>query len=162
MADTGVADANFKQEIGRRIAIRRRELGLTQKALAVGAGLSRDFLAQVEVGRLEINAGDVPRMCVALGVPVSYFFSDLVKSPTDDPMLEGIRNLSAVAQGELTPQEAILMHDFRTLDESARDAVSDVAREMAWLKQLLEATRRRGATGDPGSPPASGERAGDG
>ncbi len=150
------SDANFKQEIGRRIAIRRRELGLTQRVLAEETGLSRDFLAHVEVGRLEINAGDMPRLCVALGVPISYFFSDLVESPSDDPVLEAIRKLSPAGREEVTTQEALLLHNFRVLGEKAKDLVSDVAGEMAASKRLLDAVRRQGRYAASSPPEALG------
>lgn len=113
-------------------------------------------MAQVEIGRLEINAGDMPRMCVALGVPVSYFFSDLVKSPSDDPVLAGIRKLAAVGQGELTTQEALLLHNYRALDERTRGVVSDVADEMASSKRLMEAMRRQLSLDASGGATASG------
>ncbi len=140
MADT--SNTNFKQEIGRRIAIRRRELGLTQKALAEAVGLSRDFVAQVEIGRLEINAGDIPLMCVMLGVPVSYFFNNLVTFHSDHPLLEGIRKLSAVGQGELTAQEALLLHNYRALNYNSREAVDNMILQMARAQESLNEKMR--------------------
>ena len=137
MSEETAPPANFKLEIGRRIAMRRREIGLTQKALGLGAGLTRDFVAQVEIGRLEVNAGDMPRLCVALDVPISYFFSGLVKSPTDDPVLEGIRKLSAVAQGELTSQEAALLRNYRMLADEARASIGIVIHELALVRRLI-------------------------
>ena len=50
-------------------------------------------------------------------------------------MLEGIRKLSAVGQGELTAQEALLLHNDRALDEKARNVVSGAPDEMALSKR---------------------------
>jgi len=71
----------FGKEIGRRVAVRRKELGLTQSELAERAGLTRSLIAQVETARGEINAGEVPQLCHVLQVPITYLFEGMGEPP---------------------------------------------------------------------------------
>jgi XRE family transcriptional regulator of biofilm formation len=55
------------QAIGRLIAARRREKGLTLHALAAAAGVGRSTLAALERGKLaELGFGKVARLCAQL------------------------------------------------------------------------------------------------
>jgi hypothetical protein len=72
-------------------------------------------LSQVETGRLAVNAGDELHVFIGLGVLVSCFFNDLIKSHTGGPIMEAVRNLSALAQDEPTSQESLRLYYFRAV-----------------------------------------------
>jgi len=57
------------QAVGRAIAERRREAGLTLASLAAQAGVGRSTLAALESGKLrELGLGRVARLCEAVGL----------------------------------------------------------------------------------------------
>lgn len=78
------------------IAARRRELRLTQAALAQRAGVSRSTLDALENGRMgELGYSRVSRILAALGLELSLreagarrpTLDDLMQEETDDPDL---------------------------------------------------------------------------
>ena len=58
----------------------RHELGWSQEALALEAGLHRTFIAHVERQARNISIDNVERIAVALGVPIA----ELLGSPRRD------------------------------------------------------------------------------
>jgi transcriptional regulator with XRE-family HTH domain len=60
------------QEMGRRIADRREELGLTQKELADRADLSVTFLSEVENGKRNISSVKLLRVADALDTTMDF------------------------------------------------------------------------------------------
>ena len=56
------------QEIGRRIAAYRSELGLSQEAIAKRMGITRAVLGKIELGQKAINAMELQGVCDALGL----------------------------------------------------------------------------------------------
>jgi transcriptional regulator with XRE-family HTH domain len=61
--------------LGVRIRDRRRELGLTQVALATRAGLSRPSIANVEAGRQNVGLRQLLSLANALDVEVAALFA---------------------------------------------------------------------------------------
>jgi len=59
--------------VGERIRERRRELGLSLRALAEKTGLTASFLSLVERGRNTPSLDSLRRITVALDVPLFYF-----------------------------------------------------------------------------------------
>ena len=89
----------FSAIIGARIATRRKELKLSQQALADAYGVSRSLISQIETGRGQINAGDLPRLADILNVPVSYFYASIKQA----------REIEI----ELTEEEEMLLSYYR-------------------------------------------------
>ncbi len=58
----------------RRLAKKRKELGMTQRKLATGAQLSTASVSLIENGRKDPRVGTVTRLAEALGCNVDYFF----------------------------------------------------------------------------------------
>lgn len=54
---------------------RRRELELTQEALADRAGLSQTYLAEVESGKRNISLVNIERLALALDLSLDELFS---------------------------------------------------------------------------------------
>lgn len=62
-------------EIGRRIALRRKQLGLTQEQAAELTGLSHQFFACVERGLKNIRAESVIKLSTAMDVSTDYILT---------------------------------------------------------------------------------------
>lgn len=60
--------------IGRRIRVRRKLLGIDEKALAEAAGISLYRLRRYESAHSTILAPSLSAIAKELGVPFSYFF----------------------------------------------------------------------------------------
>lgn len=84
-------------EIGRLIAERRRERGLTLQALATAAGVGRSTLAALERGKLsELGFAKVERLCEVVGLKIE------VRPPILEAPLMAHRHLTEAAGRELT------------------------------------------------------------
>ena len=62
--------------VGRRIRARRRQLGLSQQALAGALGVSYQQVQKYEQGVSRIGAGRLQQLAEVLNVPVSVFFDE--------------------------------------------------------------------------------------
>jgi len=60
--------------LGRRIAELRREQGLTQEALAEAMGVSRNHVADIELGTRNTGVWSLLLICKALGAPPAALF----------------------------------------------------------------------------------------
>ena len=115
---------NFAPHIGDRISIRRRELKLGQKELGEMFGVSREMISQIETGRANINAGDLPRLAKIMMVPISYFYGGIeypsslleeeipirVSRQTRDPIRASGRHLMKLRMEEARQQKAMAEH----------------------------------------------------
>ncbi len=63
-------------ELGRRIADARRDLGLTQQECAAKAHLRRSSLAKIETGTRGVSALELARLADALEMRIAWFFED--------------------------------------------------------------------------------------
>lgn len=85
------------QAVGRAIAERRREAGLTLASLAAQAGVGRSTLAALESGKLrELGLGRVARLCEAVGLVLE------VRPMTLEAPLMAHRHLTEAVGRELT------------------------------------------------------------
>lgn len=65
-------------EIGRRIAMRRNQLGLTQAEAAELSGLTQQFFASVETGKKNMRADSIIRVSRALRISADYLLTGIV------------------------------------------------------------------------------------
>jgi len=63
--------------VGNRIRMRRLLLGMNQETLANALGLTFQQVQKYEGGANRVSASRLSAMAEILGVPISYFFSDL-------------------------------------------------------------------------------------
>jgi transcriptional regulator with XRE-family HTH domain len=68
------------QTLGRRIAELRREKGLTQEALAEAMGVSRNHVADIELGVRNTGVWSFLLICKALALPPEALFEDFSAS----------------------------------------------------------------------------------
>lgn len=62
-------------EIGERIAARRKQLGLTQEALAEKADLTTQFVSYAESGKRAMRPENLLKISLALGVSADYLLT---------------------------------------------------------------------------------------
>ncbi|EPZ18409.1 helix-turn-helix domain-containing protein [Mycobacteroides abscessus] len=65
------------REFGRRVAVRRHELGLSQEKAAEVIGLHWTYLGQVERGRRNITLNNILKIAAGLGVDPGELVRDL-------------------------------------------------------------------------------------
>ena len=66
--------------VGRRVRLRRKELGISQERLAEGLGLTFQQVQKYERGANRISASRLWDLSQILDVPVSYFLDDMSKA----------------------------------------------------------------------------------
>lgn len=64
-----IIKARAQESIGARIRRRRRELGLTQAALANSAGVNQGYISEIERGRVKARRRTIDALAVALDLP---------------------------------------------------------------------------------------------
>ena len=75
---------NARMRVGLRVKELRGELGMSQEAFAYSIGMSRTYLAEVEVGRRNVSIENIDRISRGLGVSLRGFFdSDLFTDGAD-------------------------------------------------------------------------------
>jgi len=67
--------------IGARLKARRRELGLSLRALAERTDLSASFLSQIELNKTSLSIDSMRRIAEALEAPLLSFLSDTAHTP---------------------------------------------------------------------------------
>ncbi len=65
------------REVGFRLRLRRKELGLSQEKIGAAVGVSFQQIQKYENGTNRIGAGRLKEIGRVLSVPVTYFFDDL-------------------------------------------------------------------------------------
>ena len=64
-----------KKQLGQRVRQARRELKISQEALAQQLGLTQAVISNVETGVSAIDVPDLPRWAETLNKPLMYFYT---------------------------------------------------------------------------------------
>ena len=75
-------EKEYFKVLGGRIALLRKELGLTQVQLAVTLGISQQMVASYEVGRRRIPVSMLPSLAQALKVQTDAVLGNVTKART--------------------------------------------------------------------------------
>ena len=95
--------------VGRRLRLRRVELGMSQQKVSASSGVSYQQIQKYEQGKNRISASMLWRLGSVLGVPISYFFEDLpVRAP--QPAKRGL------AEGAQAPYNGDILGNRETLE----------------------------------------------
>lgn len=65
----------IKQQIGERIKMLRRKLGISQEELADKAEVHRTYIASLEVGKRNVSIVTLEKIVKALEISLSDFFN---------------------------------------------------------------------------------------
>lgn len=104
---------NIYRKIGARIRLYREKSGMTQESLSESAGISQNFMSQLETGRRNPSVGTLSRIAAALNTPMYLFFKF---DAEERPGKIVIKNYSAL---------------LNSLNKKEQDFLSDVVRETA-------------------------------
>lgn len=74
---------DIRTRLGNRIRVLRKELKLSQEAVALKAGLDRTYVASIECGNRNVSILNIERIATALNVTLAEFFDadEFVKIP---------------------------------------------------------------------------------
>lgn len=70
-----MGDAEFLQEMGRRIMVRRKGLQMTQEELASRMGVSTQMISNLELGKKAIRPENLSRLCGILQVSSDFILN---------------------------------------------------------------------------------------
>lgn len=66
---------NIKQKVGQRVRQLRKELQISQEALALKAEVDRTYVTDVENGRRNVSLEILERLIKALNISITDFFN---------------------------------------------------------------------------------------
>ncbi|OOF87529.1 transcriptional regulator [Rodentibacter ratti] len=91
MARFTVAETDIA--IGKRIQLRRKELGISAEVLAEKIGVSQQQFSRYERGVTKMNVNHLVEIAIILDTPIDWFFSDSKTFNLDDkPRYAPIQN----------------------------------------------------------------------
>jgi transcriptional regulator with XRE-family HTH domain len=142
-----VKNPNFVDvHVGRRVRLRRKEMGITQQCLAVSIGLTFQQIQKYERGANRISASKLYEIAHVVSVPMGYFFLGL-----DDPVSLGddvdINPWASMIEDLLAePNGKVLAEAFLSIRSSkVRRELADFARIVAARDDLDEELEQRSA-----------------
>lgn len=86
--------SDFLVAMGRRIMIRRKELGLSQEQVAELVGLTPQTISTAERGEKALRPENIVKLCAALDVTPNYLLLGEAASVQHDKLPEKIAKLS--------------------------------------------------------------------
>ena len=90
--------------VANRVKRRRKHIGLSQKTLGDGLGISFQQVQKYECGSNRITAGRLYHISKILEVPIDYFFEALYE-PTENRGKVAFKPREALVGGDKTPKE---------------------------------------------------------
>jgi len=124
-ADTEEPDP-IDVHVGRRIWQRRREMGLSRRALGEIIGVGLKQVNKYETAMNRVSAGRLHEIAGALGVPVAWFFEGLAGSKPDG-------GVSAEADETATGQQEVtaLLSAYHAIPREVRSKFLRLVRSIA-------------------------------
>ena len=93
-----MGDERLLKEIGGRINVRRRELGLTQEVLAEQMEVSVQMISNLELGKKAIRPENLIKLCDVLDVSADYVLRGLRSQRETAGFMEKYNRLSVENQ----------------------------------------------------------------
>lgn len=97
-------------EIGRRIAARRNQLGLTQEVAAERSGLTQQFFASVESGAKNIRAESIIKVSKGLNISADFLLTGEVSDLDCNRLTKMLKSLD---ENHFLEVETIIMDVLR-------------------------------------------------
>ena len=117
MSETERGPRDLDCQIGIRMRTRRRELGVSQDALAAGVGLTFQQIQKYERGANRVSASKLWEIAAQLRTPISYFYEGLEGIEVYDP--ESLAQAEALQEFLLSPDGVDLAVAFQALSAPA-------------------------------------------
>lgn len=86
--------------IGKKIKAARKNLGMTQKELAIRTGYTESGISRIEKGEIDLPVSKIKTLSQTLRVPVDYLIGDYLVEVEADPA-ELLRSLPKEQQQEI-------------------------------------------------------------
>jgi transcriptional regulator with XRE-family HTH domain len=96
---------NLFKKLGARIKLLRENSGLTQEELSETAGISQNFMSQLETGRRSPSLPTINKIASVLNVPIYMFFKF---DPEDKPKKIVIKNYDSLISSLNKKEQAFL------------------------------------------------------
>lgn len=93
-----MGDEKLLKEIGSRINVRRRELGVTQEVLAERMEVSVQMISNLELGKKAIRPENLIKLCDALNISADYVLRGIRSERETEGFMEKYNLLSAENQ----------------------------------------------------------------
>jgi len=119
--------------VGQRVKQRRRELGLSQDALAQRAGISKSFLSDLETGKRSLGAETLLDLARAMGLSLDYLMTGK-ESRNQKPEVQIPATLATFAAKEgLSMRQALtLLHMQEQIIANRKSAKRDDLEDVDW------------------------------
>ena len=102
---------NFYNEMGRRIVMKRKQLGLSQEELAARAEVSPQMLSTAERGSKSILSENLLKISRALGVTADYLLTGRMVEADGNAITQKILAASPEMQDKLSRMIDILLEE---------------------------------------------------
>lgn len=89
-----MSDKEVLEQLGKRIANRRKECGLTQEQLAEKIGLSLQSVSCIELGKKGVRPDNLVKICQSLNVSADYLLLGKRDNSQTNQLTEKIAKLS--------------------------------------------------------------------
>lgn len=97
MSDAGKAPNTIDVEVGARIRLKRKLIGMSQQSLAGKLGVTFQQVQKYEKGTNRVGASRLSQIATALDVPMSYFFEGNQGARQDDGNVRVTRETDEIA-----------------------------------------------------------------
>ncbi len=103
----------FLIQMGQRVSLRRKELGLTQEQTAERMNVSLQTVSCVELGKKAIRPENLAKLCLVLDTSADYL---LLGRATAGRVDRNSKKLSALNEGQLQVVETLVDHFLHCAD----------------------------------------------
>ena len=135
-------------EIGGRIRLRRRLLGVSQSTLAESVGLTFQQVQKYERGANRVSASKLYEIARFLQVTISYFFEELPEPSLEGPAGGGLVESDKRVHDFVRSQEGLeLIAAYSTIDDAAlRRSLIQLIRSVSSQDKTVRRRRGRPST----------------
>jgi transcriptional regulator with XRE-family HTH domain len=124
-------------EIGKKIKIKRHEIGYKQESLAIELGISQSALSRIENGSDSLVVEILYLLTQVLNTPIGYFISDINGDLFIAIYLEKIKLLEEM----LLKNDTLINHQVKVikqLEDQIKDLQEKVLRKNKKIEELKE------------------------
>ncbi|UNF43359.1 helix-turn-helix domain-containing protein [Bartonella krasnovii] len=105
---------NIDLFVGKKICLKRKILGMSQKTLGDALGVSFQQIQKYEKGLNRVSAGRLKEISDILNVPVSFFYTDIITKENTSYHHEEVTS---------NREEFLLLKSFRILTSAKQKAI---------------------------------------
>ena len=120
-------------EIGKKIKIKRHEIGYKQESLAIELGISQSALSRIENGSDSIVIEILYLLSNKLNISIGYFISDFYGELNFDTYLERIKLLEEM----LLKSETLMNHQLLIIKQQ-QDQIKDLQEKVSRKNKKIE------------------------